>query len=252
MRFRSLALLAIAVLLFVSACSKDDDSYRFPLKVGNSWTYEQVTTEMSVTDTVTVVDTIHVTIDSILVNNGDGVIPDHFGVDKLYRLRIDEQGNHGDPLTTYQYMANTQDGLSYYGSIGMGSGIYKGIAGNPVLHSGQKIQRDGDEEIDWFSEAHLIMPKDPKTGCSWIQPHNSDWMEVHYELLARENVQTPVGNISCYVKKTTVIEYPPNLFKTYYSSKGLIRQYISFTDEDMFGKPVNSIQDKRLIDYDLK
>ncbi len=255
MRFRTVFLFVIFAMLALTSCSKDDEGYRFPLKLGNSWTYHRVFEITTGSNTQTFVDTIRIEVDSILQNNGDTIIPEHLGINQVYRLRIDEHDTNGNLITNYQFVANAADGLYYYGAIGSGYGIYKGMNRFSMFAAGQKPRRDSADDIRWFQVPHLLMPKNPKTGYTWVQPEDGDWLEVHYEMLAPQTLQTEAGSMKCFVKRSELSSFPDDELKHHYSSKGLVRgTYSASNAVYVDGKYVTeTIEDNRiLIAYDLK
>lgn len=237
-------MIAVAVLMFfISACSDDDSSYRYPLKVGNTWTYERILDEEGKT---TFIDTIRIEINST-VESPSGHI--------CHELTITE--THGEGRTGYQYVSNMTDGLYSLGGCYYNLFLKEGgrkVFRFPLFAAGAKAPKDGDE-IRWYGEPHLILPKDPKTGNKWIQPENADWGEVHYEMQEMETVSTPLGDFKCHVKHSRVMDIV-DLYD-YYGSRGLIRfayEYEYEVYDPELGEIVTMYakEDIRLIDCDLK
>jgi hypothetical protein len=214
MKQQMIGLVLLMLLIVLTACSDKESSYSYPLKVGNTWTYQRIMTEEPTKTTH--IDTIYVTVDSTLVTpNGES----------CYRLRFKVMEMEQEYIY-YQYLVNRNDGL--YSVAGGGSFQIKNGQNQapifPLFAAGVKASKD-DEDVAWFEMPHLLLPSNPKPGYSWIQPANSDWAEVHYEIQDRETVQTDLGSFKCYVKRSEVLIDPENPYSLYdyYGSYGLIK-----------------------------
>lgn len=215
-----IALVLLILLIALTACSDKDSSYSYPLKVGNSWTYQRIMTEEATKTTY--IDTFYVTVDSTLVT------PDG---ESCYRLRFEETWME-QTYIAYQYLVKKNEGLYSVAGGGNAFQLKKGqhrVPVFPLFAAGVKTSKD-DEDIDWFEMPHLIVPSNPKSGDSWIQPANSDWAEVHYEIQDRETVQTDLGSFNCHVKRSEVLVDPENPYflYDYYGSYGLIKFYCEY------------------------
>jgi len=249
MKYKAMLIVLILFLIGLSACSDKDSGYRYPLKIGNSWTYLSINTE-EISKTTTI-DTIRIVVDSTLTTP--------HGV-SCYRLRIDETWN-GNVYTNYQYLANLNDGLYSLGICGMGFNIKTGaeqIHAFPPFAAGIKNIKDNDDDI-WFDCPHLLFPKHPEPGYYWVQPENDDWAEVHYDIHESETVETELGSFKCYVKHSLVLIDPDDPYDNYnyYGTYGLIRFYYEYEDDvdDGFGGEAEHrtyTYEVRLIAADLK
>jgi len=228
MRYIFLSLFLILFLL--TACSSDDTGYKYPLQVGNSWTYLRIQTEEATKSTY--IDTLFATIDSTLIT------PDG---QRCYRLRIEESWA-GEDYIGYQYLANLSDGLYGLGGGGMGFQIKgKPSLRHPLFASGSKAP---DDDILWYEHPHLILPKDPKPGTIWIQEANSDWAEVHYKIEDRETVMTDLGSYNCHVKRSAVMIDPdsPYINRDYYGVYGLTK-FFSESVSEQYNPETDTVED---------
>lgn len=248
MKSKVLALFVIAMLLFICACSKskDDDSYRYPLKVGNSWTYQRTVydTDQGLTPFV---GTVKVLVDSILTAPSG---------QKCYRLRYEEI-YEGESFFYDQYLANLSEGLCSLGGNPSAFQIkgYRGMM--PMFSAGNKASQAGDSP--WFSSPHLLIPKNPEVGSAWIQPESDDWLEVHYFMEEPETVVTDIGSLKCHVKRSQVIwdsRFDDFQLFDYYSKKGLAKFMVIGTeivsDKDGEDTQEEILEEVRLIACDLK
>lgn len=220
MKCKAMLIFLFLFLIMLSACSDKDSGYRYPLKIGNSWTYQRISTE-EISKTTTI-DTIRIVVDSTLTTpHGES----------CYRLRIEETWN-GIEYTSYQYLANLSDGLYSLGGGSMGFNIKTGaeqIHAFPLFAAGIKRVKDADDDI-WFDCPHLLLPKHPEPGYSWIQPENEDWAEVHYDIQESETVETELGSFKCYVKHSLVLIDPDDPYDNYdyYGTYGLTKFYTEY------------------------
>ncbi len=219
----------------MSACSdKDDDNYRFPLKVGNSWTmlytleYYDVHAEAMATE----IDTIYIEVaEQIESPNGE----------LCYRV---EHWTTADPNHTigYDILVNREDGLYQLGwKLSYGLGPFKGA--KPPFHStpfgfGIRDTSPKFEEV-WLTTPKKLLPSKCEEGLSWTYGPNSNHLEAGYWIMPRESVTVPQGTYKCYVRKTNILEMenPIDLFN-YYAKEGPIKFYyetiILYTDEEVF------------------
>lgn len=244
MKTKVLVLFVVAVMLFISACSKDDSSYTYPLKVGNSWTYER--TVYSKDDQFPpFVGIIEALIDSIVIAPSG---------QECYRLRFEEFDEDNDPYVSYQYLANLPEGLCSLGGDGRGAMQLKGYrAMTPIFSGGKKASKDDDSS--WFKNPHLLIPKTPKVGATWIQPEDDHWINVRYFIEEPETVVTDIGTFKCHVKRSHVrwdskfLEY--QLFD-YYSPKGLAKFLVVGLSDQDDERQEEIWEEIRLIACDLK
>ena len=215
MRPKVLALFVITMLLFICACSKskDDNSYSYPLKIGNSWTYQRTLYEQD-HDLPPFVGIIKASIDSILISPSG---------QECYRMRFEEI-YEGESYFYDQYLANLPEGLC---SLGGNPGVFE-LKGNraimPMFSGGKKASQDGDSP--WFRHPHLLIPKNPEVGATWMQPEDDHWSEVHYVIQDPETVVTDIGTFKCHVKRSHVnwdSRFNDYELFDYYSSKGLVK-----------------------------
>lgn len=241
MRFKVLALFIIAVLFGVSACSKDSNNYRYPLKVGNSWTYRRTISYSN--DQPARIDIIQVCVDSTLIAPGG---------QRCYRLRTEET-NNGQQIVTYQCVAYLDDGLNSLGYWGWGFGLKGSEPEMSLFASGARAPQT--VEMNWFVSPHLLIPKNLSPGTTWIQQHNANWLEVHYLIEDPQVIVTDIGSFDSHVKRSYVGMFEQYLHD-YYSSKGLVRKHYVVEDIIADGeggvKTVSEETDIRLIAYDLK
>ena len=248
MRPKVLALFVITILLFICACSKskDDNSYTYPLKVGNSWTYQRTFYDPD-PNLPPYVGIIKASVDSILTSPSG---------QECYRMRFEEI-YEGESYFYDQYLANLPEGLC---SLGGGRGIFN-IKGYrtmiPLFSGGKKAFEDGDSP--WFRHPHLLIPKNPEVGFAWIQPKCDDWLEVHYLMKEPETVVTDIGTFKCHVKRSQVnwdSRFDDYELFDYYSSKGLAK-FLSvdtgiLPDQDGQERQEEILEEVRLIACDLK
>ncbi len=250
MRKLVLGTMIVLVMSFIAGCSdsKDEDSYQFPLKVGNTWTLlETFDAYYSQTDeTITKIDTIYVEIaEKIESPSGE----------PCYRV---EYWSTGDPAHAicYNIVVDRKDGLYLLGwKLGYAIGPFKGY-NRPFQGSLFSPEiRDGSpryEEV-WLTTPKKLLPHKCKEGTYWTYGPNANHLEAGYWIMPQESVTVPNGTYNCHVRKTNILEdeEPSDIFN-YYSEVGFVKFYHEATGEivDQYGNPageIHAIQKRELI-----
>jgi hypothetical protein len=184
------------------ACSdKDDDSYRYPLKVGNTWTmlrtleYYDIDTEEMVTQN----DTIYIEV-AAQIESPNGEL--------CYRV---ENRYASDPAQHigYDMVVNRDDGIYQLGwKLGYGHGPFKGTKLPYYWTPFSYGIRDTDaknEEV-WLSTPKKILPSKCEEGLYWTYGPNSNHLEAGYLIMPQESVTVPNGTYKCHVRKSNILE----------------------------------------------
>lgn len=223
-----IAFLLLLILALLSACSdKDDEDYRYPLKVGNTWTmlntidYYDIHAEEMATE----IDTVYIEV-AEQIESPTGEL--------CYRVEY-WYSSDPDHNIGYDMVVNREDGVYQLGwKLGYGLGPFKGI--NLSYHwtpfgFGIRDTNPKYEEV-WLTTPKLILPSKCEEGFSWIYGPNQHHLEVGYWIMPQESVTVPNGTHKCYVRKSTCLELeePLDVFDMY-AKKGLIKFYYESSSE---------------------
>jgi hypothetical protein len=200
----SVPFLALAVsLVMMAGCVKSDSdrdaTYRFPLKIGNSWTllntiygYDTQSNAMATT-----FDTLYVWADSVVTS------PEN---EECIRLKYRYSSYDADEYS-YEYVVNREDGLY---KLGWYNNLYlpplKNNRSNPACGLfGLEKKSSAKEEQVWLSEADLLMPYHCAEGTTWHYSENDNYLEHNSEIMPGQNISVPYGAVRCLNRKTTVV-----------------------------------------------
>ncbi len=254
MRKLVLGCMIVLVMIFMAACSdsKDEDNYRFPLKVGNTWTmldtYDVHNTQTN--ETFSEIDTIYVEVaEQIESPSGE----------PCYRVEYWSTGD-SEHTICYDIVVNREDGLYQLGwKLGYALGPFKGHKRpfqGTLFSPGMRVDSPKYEEV-WLTTPKKLLPHKCEEGTYWTYGPNSHHLEAGYWIMPQESVIVPQGTYNCRVRKTNVIEMedPSDIFD-YFSKVGFVKFYYEATGEvvDEFGNPageVHGIQKRELISYSL-
>jgi hypothetical protein len=258
MRVIKVVTFALVVFFILFGCKKDDEdtsittvNYRYPLTIGNTWTYLKTFQAYDVQSdsTVVIIDTVYVEIDSAIQSPvGENCLR------AKYRYASYDDGDF-----SYEYLVNRGNGLYSLGWKDI-FGVLP-IKGNQTFrysspfNPGRKLE-PGRSEV-WLPVAKLLMPYTFNVGTNWTTEENDYLLGSTCIIEPGISVIAPVGTFVCNTRKTTVLFGELDLiYYTYFGAPGVVKFSYEFVDKptDMYGNIIGEFPgfDKyELMGYDL-
>lgn len=216
-----LLLIIVVITALFTSCSKDNpvnipldtETFKYPLKDGNYWIYKCTLTYSdfkpdSIKKYITNPSVSEVKV-SVLYDTVINSVTTKCLQEETIRLGINRK--------SWQYYINTDSALLLYAGRGISSMMPKDKKEPPALYLYEPPQKV------------LLYPV--VAGKTW---HTDTSTYATKKYISFENVNTPVGTISC-MKTERSYSYTPDefIYYDYFSKKGLIKQYTSFNDMEV-------------------
>lgn len=216
-------LLLIIIFVLLLSCNQDEDEhYRFPLQLGNSWTmrYSLSMFDMNEMRMVNFADTLVITVDSLTVS------PDW---EECMRVHYQYTGSFLG-VGWYEYLVNRADGLYLlgYDTDGSVTPLKNPGVNSPLLPAFLTAKDNTFPEAYWLRYPLLKLPYDIKEGKQWSNMDSHSQDVFAYTLLPQATISTPLGDRKCIRRKTV------HVFNTAYDSYSW--EYINYFDKHGFVK----------------